>query len=128
VANTVVSAGAAVALGIAANGTVADVLAVFGIWALLTGLAQLVVALRRQAAFGKQWPMRLAGGFSAVLGLVFVVMAASGNARLGGLAIYAATGGIDFIIEAWLLRRRSHQQLISNTTSEPALTAVRSLT
>ena len=126
VANAVVSAVAAAALAIAATGTAADVLAVFGVWALLAGLAQLVVALHRRAVFGKQWPMRLAGGFSSVLGLVYVLMAAGGNARLGGLAIYAATGGIDFIIEAWLLRRRSHQEAISSATSEPALTAVRS--
>ena len=126
VANAIVSAVAAVALAIAATGTAADVLAVFGVWALLAGLAQLVVALRRRATLGKQWPMRLAGAGSALLGLVYVIMAANGNARLSNLAIYAATGGIDFIIEAWLLRRRSNTEATPNTTSEPALTAVRS--
>ena len=56
-ANAAVSAVAAVALGVAATGTVADVLAVFGIWAGVTGAAQLVVVLRRRAQFGHQWPL-----------------------------------------------------------------------
>jgi hypothetical protein len=30
------------------------------------------------------------------------------NPMLSMLAIYAATGGVDFIIEAWLLARRRH--------------------
>ena len=58
-----VSAVAAVALGVASTGTVADALAVFGVWAGITGAAQLVVALRRRAQFGNQWPMLLAGSF-----------------------------------------------------------------
>jgi uncharacterized membrane protein HdeD (DUF308 family) len=43
--NAAVSAVAAVALGVAAAGSVADVLAAFGVWAGVTGAAQLVVAL-----------------------------------------------------------------------------------
>src|ERR671930_1833211 len=42
-ANAAVSAVAAVALGVAATGSVADVLAVFSVWAGLSGAAQLVV-------------------------------------------------------------------------------------
>jgi uncharacterized membrane protein HdeD (DUF308 family) len=46
--NALVSVVAAVALGIAAAGDKGDVLAVFGAWALLTGVAQIVVAVRRR--------------------------------------------------------------------------------
>jgi hypothetical protein len=42
-ANAVVSAVAAGALGVAATGSVADVLVVFGAWAAITGAAQVVV-------------------------------------------------------------------------------------
>jgi uncharacterized membrane protein HdeD (DUF308 family) len=56
-ANAAVSIVAAVALGVAATGTVANVLVVFGVWALLSGAAQLVVALRRRAQLGNQWPV-----------------------------------------------------------------------
>src|SRR5215207_2453300 len=49
-ADAAVSAVAAVALGVAAPGSVADVLRVFGVWAFITGAAQLVVALRRRGS------------------------------------------------------------------------------
>jgi len=101
-----VSAVAAVALGVAATGTVADVLAVFGVWAGLSGAAQLVVALRRRAQLGNQWPMLLAGGVSVIAGVAYLVAAAGGTPMLSILAIYAATGGTDFVIQAWLLARR----------------------
>lgn len=52
-AGAAVSALAAAALAIAATASVADVLAVFGVWALLSGAAQLVVALRRRAQSGR---------------------------------------------------------------------------
>jgi uncharacterized membrane protein HdeD (DUF308 family) len=105
-ANAAVSAVAAVALGVAATGTVADVFAVFGIWAGITGAAQLVVVLRRRAQLGNQWPLLLANGVSVIGGIAFVSAAAADNPKLRMLAIYAATGGIEFVIQAWLLTRR----------------------
>jgi uncharacterized membrane protein HdeD (DUF308 family) len=100
---------AAVALGIAATGTVANVLAVFGVWAAVSGAAQLVTALRRRAQFGRQWPMLLAGGGSALFGVAFIVMAGAANPTLTMIAVYAATGGADFVIQAGLLARRRHR-------------------
>jgi uncharacterized membrane protein HdeD (DUF308 family) len=97
---------AAVALGVAATGSVADVLAVFGVWAAVSGAAQLVVALRRRAQLGWQWPMLLAGGVSVIAGFAYVLASTGTNPQLDMLVIYAATGGIDFVIEAWLLARR----------------------
>ena len=72
------SAVAAVALGVAATGSVGDVLAVFGVWAAISGAAQLVVALRRRALLGSQWPLLLAGGVSVIAGVVYL-MAAAGD-------------------------------------------------
>jgi uncharacterized membrane protein HdeD (DUF308 family) len=105
-AGAATSAIAAVALGIAATGNVGDALAVFGVWAFVSGVAQLAVALRRRAQFGLQLPMVLAGGFSVVFGVLLVVMSTSADPMLEMIAIYAATGGIDFIVEAGLLARR----------------------
>ena len=108
-ANATVSAIAAIGLGIAATGSHENVLAVFGAWALISGLAQFVVALRRGTRFGKQWPMLFAGIGSILFGIGFIVAATRNNPPLEMLAIYAATGGADFLIEAWLLaRRRRH--------------------
>jgi len=103
------SAIAAAALGVAATGSVADVLAVFGVWAAVSGAAQLVTAVRRRAQFGMQWPMLLAGGVSVILGFMFVIAASGAEPRLTLLSVYAATGGIDFLIESWLLARRRHR-------------------
>jgi hypothetical protein len=50
--------------------------------------------------------MLLAGGVSIILGLAFVIAASGGEPRLNMLSIYGATGGIDFLIESWLLARR----------------------
>ena len=108
--NAAVSAVAAVALGVAATGTVADVFAVFGVWAGLTGAAQLVVVLRRRAQLGNQWPLLLANGVSVIGGVAFVLAAIVADApMLSMLAIYAASGGTEFVLQSWLLaRRRRH--------------------
>jgi uncharacterized membrane protein HdeD (DUF308 family) len=100
------SAVAAVGLGVAATGSVADVLAVFGVWAGISGAAQLLTALRRRAQFGNQWPMLLAGGVSVIAGVAYVIAATAGDPKLNRLAIYTATGGVEFVIQAWLLARR----------------------
>ena len=57
--------------------------------------------------FGSQWPLLLANGVSVIGGIAFVSAAvAADNPNLRMLAIYAATGGIEFVIQAWLLSRR----------------------
>jgi uncharacterized membrane protein HdeD (DUF308 family) len=120
-ANAAVSAVAAIALGVAATGTVADVFAVFGAWAALTGAAQLIVALRRRAQLGNQWPLLLANGVSVIGGVAFIVAAvAADNPNLSMLAIYAATGGTEFVVQAWLLARRRRRLA---TSSVPVLSA-----
>jgi len=119
-AGAVVSSVAAVVLGVAATGSVADVLAVFGVWAALSGAAQLVVAIRRRAALGNQWPMLLAGSGSVIGGVAYIIVAARGNPKLRWLAIYAATGGVEFVIQAWLLARRRRRLA---THADPVLSA-----
>jgi uncharacterized membrane protein HdeD (DUF308 family) len=106
--NAAVSVVAAVALGIAATGDKGDVLVVFGVWALLTGAAQLVVAIRRRMILGRQWPLLLAGAGSTFFGIAFLVMAGSSDPKLEMIALYAAGGGVEFVIQAWLLARRTH--------------------
>jgi uncharacterized membrane protein HdeD (DUF308 family) len=108
-ANAAVSAVAALALALAATGSVANVLAVFGVWAAFGGAAQLVVALRRRTQLGKQWPLLIAGAGSVIFGVVFLVAATTDRPTLNMLAAYALGGGIEFVIQAWLLSRRRHR-------------------
>jgi uncharacterized membrane protein HdeD (DUF308 family) len=105
-AGAAVSTVAAIALGVAATGTVANVLAVFGVWAAISGAAQLIVALRRRAQLGNQWPLLIAGSFSILAGVVYLMLSAGGNPRLRLLVLYTATGGVEFAVQAWLLARR----------------------
>jgi uncharacterized membrane protein HdeD (DUF308 family) len=114
--NAASSTVAAIALGVAATGNAAAVFAVFGVWAAVSGAAQLVVALRRRAQLGNQWPLLLANGVSVIGGTAFIA-AAGAHPKLSMLAIYAATGGIEFVIQAGLLARRQRR---------PANTAARS--
>jgi uncharacterized membrane protein HdeD (DUF308 family) len=97
---------AAIALGVAATRGVAAAFVIFGVWATVSGAAQLVVAFRRRARLGKQWPLLLANGVSVIAGVAFIIAAVVGHPKLGMLAIYAATGGVEFVIQAWLLGRR----------------------
>jgi uncharacterized membrane protein HdeD (DUF308 family) len=105
-AGAATSAVAAAALAVAATGTVADVLAVFGVWAIVSGAAQVAVALRRRAQYGTQWLMLLAGIGSVGFGTAFVGASTGTDPMLNMLVIYALGGGIDFVVQAWLLARR----------------------
>ncbi|WP_328519762.1 hypothetical protein [Kribbella sp. NBC_00359] len=50
-----------IALGIAATSGVPAVLT-FGVWAVVSGGARLVVVLRRRTRLGNRWPLLLADG------------------------------------------------------------------
>jgi uncharacterized membrane protein HdeD (DUF308 family) len=92
------------------------------VWAAVSGAAQLVVALRRRAQLGNQWPLLLAGGVSVIGGVALVIASATADdPKLRMLAIYAATGGVEFVIQAWLLarRRRRLPSPALNTTVAP---------
>lgn len=76
----------------------------WGIWAIVSGLIQLTVALVRRK-LGGQWPMIVSGAISTVAGAAFIVQAAQPNASLTVLAGYAALGGIFFLVSAVRLGR-----------------------
>jgi hypothetical protein len=44
-----------------------------------------------------------------LFGIAFLVMAGVDNPPLGGIAAYAAGGGLQFASQAWLLARRRRQ-------------------
>jgi uncharacterized membrane protein HdeD (DUF308 family) len=103
--NMAISAAAAIGLGVAVASGIPAVLRVWGVWAVVAGLVQLVVALRRRALDG-QWPMILSGSISVLAGISFVVQAGGAHASLTALAGYALLGGIFFLVSAVRLGRR----------------------
>jgi uncharacterized membrane protein HdeD (DUF308 family) len=110
--NTVLSALAALALGVAALGGVGAVLFVFGVWAIVSGIAQFTVAIRRRGPeLGRQWPMLIAGALSVIAGATYLPAALGDAPALTMLVVYTAAGGVFFVLQAaslaWRQRRRT---------------------
>ncbi|MET3879342.1 DUF308 domain-containing protein [Chitinophaga sp. OAE865] len=78
---------------------------VFGAWAILTGLIQLILGVRRRKQLGGQWPMIISGGQSVLAGAAFINMTHAPNAGITTLAGYAAFGAFYFILAALRLSK-----------------------
>lgn len=103
--NIAISLLAAVGLAIAAASSgVPGALLVWGVWAVVSGLVQLVVGVVRRR-MGGQWPMILSGGISVLAGASFVMGASAPNPSLTNVAGYAVLGGIFFLVSALRLGR-----------------------
>ena len=103
-ANMAVSTAASIGLAVAGASGIADVLRVWGAWAIVSGLVQLVVALLRRS-MGGQWAMILSGGISVLAGASFLADAAKADPSLKLLTGYATLGGVFFLISALRLPR-----------------------
>lgn len=112
--NFVISIITTVVVAIALGKSMNAVLAVFGVWAVLSGLFQLATAVRRWKS-GAQWAMVLSGAQSALAGIFFVKMADSAaTIDITNVAPYVAFGAFYFLVSAiWLTvsdaRRKSAQ-------------------
>jgi uncharacterized membrane protein HdeD (DUF308 family) len=107
--NGAVSLLAAIGLALSAGSGTTAVLRIWGVWAIVAGLLQLVVALRRRS-LGGRGAMLLSGGISVLAGGGFVAMAGGAEASLLGVAGYATLGGIFFGISALRLGRTARQR------------------
>jgi uncharacterized membrane protein HdeD (DUF308 family) len=103
--NIVVGGITTVAVGLALRAGIPAVLIVYGVWAGLTGLIQLVLGLRRCHQLGGQWPMILSGGQSVLAGISFVVTAHDPTKGVMNLAGYSAFGAFYFLLAAFRLRK-----------------------
>ncbi|QEM13086.1 DUF308 domain-containing protein [Mucilaginibacter rubeus] len=98
--NVAISIVTTLTVGFAITKGVPAALIVFGAWALLTGLIQLVLGLKRRKEFGGQWPMILSGGQSMLAGVSFIAMAHSPNMGIVNLAGYSAFGAFYYLLAA----------------------------
>jgi uncharacterized membrane protein HdeD (DUF308 family) len=73
---------------------------VFGAWAIVAGLIQLILGLSRRKQLGGQWPMIISGGQSMLAGTVFIIMANSPIMGINSLAGYSAFGAFYFLLAA----------------------------
>jgi uncharacterized membrane protein HdeD (DUF308 family) len=97
--NIVLSVAAAIGLGIASASSISAALAIWGAWAVLSGITQLVTALLRRRA-GGQIPLVISGAISVLAGASFVVSGLRGTSGAIGIAGYAVLGGLFFLIAA----------------------------
>lgn len=104
--NLAVSALAAIGLAVAATSGIPAVLRVFGAWAIVAGIAQLLVGLARRTS-GGQLPMIISGAISVLAGGTFVAQASGSDPSLSALGGYALIGGLFFLVSSILLRRRA---------------------
>ncbi len=114
--NAAASTVVAIAMAVALGGGLHAVLAVFGVWAILSGLLQLATGVRRWQA-GAQWAMALSGAQSALAGAHFIAKA-SGAATPGitDIAPYAAFGAFYFLVSAvWLTLAQARKDATERT-------------
>jgi uncharacterized membrane protein HdeD (DUF308 family) len=107
--NIAISSLAAIGLAFAGASGIPAVLRVWGVWAIVAGLIQLVVAIGRRR-MGGQWPMILSGGISVLAGTSFILGAAADDPKLTNVAGYAVLGGVFFLVSALRLGRGRVQE------------------
>lgn len=103
--NVVVSTVTAVAVVIALSNSTYAVLAVFGAWAILSGLLQLYTCVRRWRIYGAQWVMILSGAQSALAGGFMISQSFGANApTILDIVPYAGFGAFYFLLSSiWLV-------------------------
>lgn len=107
--NAVISGITAIAVGFALQKGVPTALIVFGIWAIGTGLIQLILGLRRRKSLGGQWPMIISGGQSILGGASFIILAHDPTKGITSLAGYAAFGAFYYLLAAFRLSKTVNQ-------------------
>ena len=95
--NAAISTLAAVGVGTTAFGADAGAaLTTFGVWAVVSGAIQFVLALRGT----RQVPMIISGGLSTVAGVSFFSAAGMHDAHLAVLGGYMAVGAVLYLVSA----------------------------
>ncbi|MFC7532463.1 hypothetical protein [Actinoplanes sp. GCM10030250] len=102
--NVAVSSLAAAGLAVASASGIPAVLRVWGAWAVVAGVIQLIVAVNRRK-MGGQWPMIFSGGLSVLAGGSFVAAASAAEPALANAVGYAIPGAVFFLIAAIRLGR-----------------------
>ena len=103
--NVFISAVTALAVFLASKAGIGTVIAVIGVWAIVSGLLQLGTAIRRWKTHGAQWAMVLSGAQSALAGGLFVAQSQGATPpSIANIAGYAGVGALYFLISGiWLV-------------------------
>jgi hypothetical protein len=104
--NAVVGVITAIAIGFTAYSHIQYAVTIFGVWALVAGLLQLVAGIVRKQRLGGQWAMILSGAQSTLAGVAFTLGGLGDKLHLKDLAGYAVFGAVYFLVAGILLNRR----------------------
>ncbi|GAA2124858.1 hypothetical protein [Actinomadura napierensis] len=115
--NIAVSLLTAAGVAIACASGIPAVLRVWGAWAVVAGLVQLIVGVTRRS-MGGQWPMIVSGAISVLAGGSFIIGASADDPTLTNAAGYAIPGGIFFLISAIRLDRAANGAVAASATPE----------
>jgi uncharacterized membrane protein HdeD (DUF308 family) len=105
--NIAISSLAAIGLVVAVTSGIPAVLRVWGVWAIVAGLVQLIVGVTRRK-LGGQWAMIASGAISILAGTSFYAQASGDAPMLSSVAGYAVLGGIFFLVSALRLGRAAN--------------------
>lgn len=97
--NVVVSVVVAIALGVSSTVSLSAALSVWGVWAVVSGITQLITAVFRRRS-GGQVPQIVSGGISVFAGASFLLQGLHGATTIAGVGGYALLGGVFFLISA----------------------------
>lgn len=111
--NAVISGITTIAVGIALQKGVPEALIVFGVWAIGTGLIQLILGLKRRKFLGGQWPMIISGGQSILGGTSFILLAHDPTKGITSLAGYAAFGAFYYLLAAFRLSKTAKSSAVT---------------
>jgi hypothetical protein len=109
--NLAASLAAAGAIVATVNSGFATTIAVFGVWAIASGVIQLVVALRRTTLISAQWFMIISGAGSIFAGITFLTWAGTVHDGTGTLIQYSTGGALWYAIAATWLRIAARRQV-----------------
>jgi len=99
-----------IAVFIALKSGIPATLMVFGVWASLTGLIQLVLGIRRRKLLEGQWPMIISGAQSILAGIFIIATAHTAKEGIVSLIGYSAFGAFYFILAAFRLGRSINKE------------------
>ena len=112
--NVIASLGATVAVTVPLGQALPDmhrVLALFGAWAIVSGVLQLATGVRRWKTAGAQWAMVLSGAQSALAGGYFIAQSSlAAEPSVATLAGYAGFGALYFLLSGLALQVKTRRR------------------
>jgi uncharacterized membrane protein HdeD (DUF308 family) len=95
---------------------------IIAFWAILTGVLEIVAAIRLRRVIQNEWALLIGGVLSVVLGLVLVAAPGAGAlAVIWIIGAYAVVFGITLLALAWRLRGHAQRLAGPQASARPAI-------